>query len=87
MGITIKEIIDVILQLSTKPKEGILGQENITYISSIIIEKLVEIVGGEVRRAKALEKLYIVGSTTATRKVEGIKVNMLLNNSRELYLL
>ena len=34
-----------------------------------------------------MEKLYTVGSPTATRKVEGIKVNMLLDNSVELYLL
>ena len=43
--------------------------------------------GGEVRRVKALEKLYAVGSPTATGKVEEIKVNMLLDNGTELRLL
>ena len=86
-GITIEEVIDVISQLSTKLKEGMLGQGNISYISSIVTEELAERVGGEVRRAKALKKLYAVGSPTATGKVEGIKVNMLLDNSAELCLL
>ena len=86
-GITIGEVIDVIPQLSTKLKEGMLGQGNISYISSVLTEELAERVGGEVRRAKALEKLYAVGSPTATGKVEGIKVNMLLDNGAELCLL
>ena len=50
-------------------------------------EELAEKVRGEVRRAKALEKLCVVRSPTATGKGEEIKVNMLLNNGTELCLL
>ena len=87
MGITIGEVIDVISQHSTKLKEGMLGQTNISYISLVLTEELAERVGGEVRRTKALEKLYAVGSPTATGNVEGIKVNMLVDNGAELCLL
>ena len=39
-------------------------------------EKLAERVGREVRRVKALEKLYMVGLPTTTRKVEEIKIKI-----------
>ena len=48
-GITIGEVINVIPQLSTKLKEGILGQGNISHISSVLTEELAERVKGEVR--------------------------------------
>ena len=51
------------------------------------MEELAERVGGEIRRAKVLEKVYAVGSPTATRKVKAIKVLMLLDNGVELCLL
>ena len=47
--ITIEEVIDVIPQLSTKLKEEMLGQGNISYIFFILMEELAKRVGGEVR--------------------------------------